>query len=103
MLPTGSLVVKDPAASAWPKGIDWTAQLALWDPTETIASSSWTVTGPDALLTSSGASIVVGNKKTQLKLAAGTRGSLYTVTNSIITTVLGVHDDRSFLVLVEDQ
>lgn len=97
---TGDLDTKDPNASAWPKGIDYTDYLTNIG-ASTISSSSWAVTGPDALLTTSSASIVTGSKKTQVLLAGGTRGGLYTLTNSFVTDT-GVHDDRSILILVEN-
>lgn len=98
---TGDLVIKDPNSSAWPKGIDWTTYLAEIGVSETVSTSTWVITGPDTVLTASGASIVTGSLKTQVKLAAGTLGYRYTVTNSIITSS-GVHDDRSFDVLIEN-
>lgn len=102
MASTGDLCEKDPSASAWPKGIDWTAYLALIGAGETISSSSWAITGPDSVLTHASDSIVSGSKQTQTKLSAGTNGALYTVTNSIVTSS-GVHDDRSFFVLIQNQ
>jgi len=100
-LPPDSLVVKDPQASAWPRGIDWTAYLANIDAAETISTSSWAVTGNDSTLTTASPSIVTGNKKTQVRLSGGTVGVVYTVTNSVITSS-GVHDDQSFTVLIQD-
>ena len=100
-LQTGDQVTKDPNASAWPKGIDWTNYLANIDAAETISSSTWAVTGPDSALTTASATIVTGSKKTQIKLSAGTLGGMYTVTNSIVTSS-GVHDDQSFLVFIEN-
>lgn len=102
-LPTGSLVTKDPDATAWPRGIDWTAYLANIADDETIASSSWSVSGKDAVLTIDGGSpsIVTGNLKTQARFSGGTRGVRYIVTNRIVTSS-GVHDDRSFVVGVRD-
>lgn len=97
-----SFIEKDPNASAWPRGVDWTAYLANIDPAETISASTWAVTGTDAILTTSSPSIVTGLKKTQVRLSAGTPGVVYTVTNSI-TTSSGVHDDQSFLVLISDK
>lgn len=101
-IPTGSLVPKDPNASAWPKGIDWTNYLANIDAAETISSSTWAVTGSDAILTTASGSVVTGSKKTQIRLSAGTPGVTYMVTNSIVTSS-GVHDDRSFYILVQDE
>lgn len=99
---TGGLCVKDPEATAWPKGIDWTTYLAALDAAETISTSTWAVDGPDAELETASPSIVTGSKKTQVKLSGGTVGALYTVTNSIVTSS-GVVDDRSFQVLIEEQ
>ncbi len=101
-LSTGDLITKDPQASAWPRGIDWTAYLANIDAAETVATSAWAVTGPDSTLTTASGSIVNGSKKTQIKLSAGTLGAKYTVTNSIVTSS-GVHDDRSFDVLIQNE
>lgn len=102
MAATGSLVVKDPQAASWPRGIDYTAYLAKIDASETIASSLWVISGSDAVLTKDTDSIVTGAKKTQIKLSAGTVGVKYTVTNRF-TTSSGVIDDRSFTVLIEQQ
>lgn len=99
---TGSLVPKDPQASAWPKGIDWTDYLAEIGASETISTSTWAITGADAVLTAASPSIVTGSKKTQIKLSAGTLGVRYTVTNTIVTSS-GITDERSFTVLVEQQ
>lgn len=102
MASTGSLITKDPQASAWPRGIDWTNYLAQIDAAETIVGSTWAITGADAILTAASPSIVLGSLKTQVKLSAGTVGLKYVVTNTI-TTSSGVIDDRSFTVLVENQ
>jgi len=99
---TTGLTVKDPNASAWPKGIDWTVYLSKIDAAELISTSSWAVTGSDSSLTVGSDSIVTGSLKTQVKLSGGTVGVRYTVTNSIVTSS-GVHDDRSFDVLVQEQ
>lgn len=93
--------VKDPNAASWPKGIDWTTYLARIDAGETIASSSWAITGKDTALTFVDDSIVVGNKQTQLRLNGGTRGRKYTITNSIVTSS-GVAEDGSFQILIQD-
>lgn len=98
----GATIVKDPEAEDWPKGLDWTAYLAEIGASETISTSVWAVSGLDAELVASDASIVVGNRKTQLKLSGGTRGRRYVVTNTI-TTSSGVIDERSFTVHVEDR
>jgi hypothetical protein len=99
---TGSLVIADPQAANWPKGIDWTAYLAYIDAAETIVTSTWTVSGADDDLTVDVDSIVVGALKTQLRLSGGTVGLRYVVTNHI-TTSSGVEDDRSFTVLIQER
>ena len=100
MEPTGAIIGKDPNAANWPRGVDWTDYLAAIGAAETVTVSTWTVSGPDAVLTADAGSIVVGGKQTQVRLSAGTVGALYTVTNRI-TTSSGVIDDGSFLVLIE--
>lgn len=102
MKPTGITVLKDPDASAWPQGIDWTMYLEKVSATETIATSTWTVTGDDAALVASADSIVTGNKKTQVKLAGGTAGVTYRLRNRI-TTSSGIIDDRSIWILIKDR
>jgi hypothetical protein len=100
MVATGSLCIKDPDATLWPKGIDWTDYCT--ERSTTITGSAWAITGTDSALTKSAETIVTGNLKTQLKLSGGTVGLTYTVTNSI-TTAAGGTDDRSFLVLIEQR
>lgn len=97
----GALIQKDPQ-SIEPYGFDWTDWLEEISGSETISTSTWAVTGSDSVLTLSGASIVTGSTKTQVKLNAGTVGVRYTVTNSIITSS-GLRDDRSFFVLVQQR
>ena len=89
----------DPDATT-PRGFDWTDWLAEIGSTETISSSSWAST-PSGLTLTSG-SIVTGSLKTQIKIAGGTLGVEYIVTNSVITSS-GYHDDRSFRLLCSDQ
>lgn len=109
MTSTGSVCLKDPEASAWPRGIDWTNYLAEISATETISSSSWAIEGGDSadsptpatVLTKASETIVTGSLKTQVKLAAGTPGQKYRLVNSIITSS-GVHDDRSIYVKVQE-
>lgn len=95
----GQLITKDPQ-SVEPQGFDWTAYLAEIDDAETIASSTWAVSGSGLTLTS--ATVLAGSLKTQVTLNGGTVGSKYTVTNHIITSS-GVEDDRSFFVKVEQR
>jgi hypothetical protein len=98
MQPTGRLVTKDPDATKWTKGIDWTDYLA--ERSTTISSSTWVIS-PSGL-TNAADRIVTGSVKTEIDLSGGTPGVTYTVTNRI-TTAAGATDDRSFFVLVEDR
>ena len=100
MAQVGGLALKDPSAANWPRGIDWTDYLAEIGASETISSSTWTIS-PSGL-TEASSSIVTGSKKTQIRLSSGTAGVRYTVTNTI-TTSSGVVDERSFYVLVQDR
>lgn len=102
MRPTGTTALKDPDASLWPQGIDWTRDLAKIGPSETIATSTWVVTGEDALLVASSPSIVTGNLKTQVLLAGGTSGVKYRLRNRIVTNT-GMTDDRSIFILIADR
>lgn len=100
----GSLIGKDPDAVE-PYGFDWTDWLAELGSTVTITNSTWTVTGPDALLTLTFPTIVTGALKTQVTLNGGTLGRKYLVTNRIVTNTSNptVQDDRSFTVLIEQK
>jgi len=96
----GDLITKDPQATE-PQGFDWTTYLEELGTGVLIQTSTWTITGPDALLTYSDASVLTGSLKTQAFLAAGTLGYTYTVTNRITTNSSPVvTDDRSFDVLI---
>jgi hypothetical protein len=98
----GDLVVKDPSAIKVYQ-FDWTSYLTDLG-VETIAQSSFTITGPDSVLTKDNESVIVGNLKTQLRLSAGTLGATYIVANKIVTNASPANtDERSFFVLVEDR
>jgi hypothetical protein len=99
---TGGLIPKDPDATNWPQVIDWTDQLAEWNASETISTSTWAVAGADSDLVIDDDSIVSGSLQTQVKLSGGTVGVRYTVTNSIVTSS-GITDDRSFKVRIQEQ
>lgn len=101
-LAPGDLILKDPDSTI-PLGFDWTSWLAEFAGTETIATSTWTITGSDSVLTSSSPSIVTGSLKTQAKFAAGTLGVRYTVTNRVVTTPSSYTDDRSINVLIQQE
>ncbi len=97
----GDLVPKDPAAEKVYQ-FDWTDYLT--DLGSIIASTSFTITGPDAILTKDNEGVIAGNLKTQLRLKAGTLGGLYIVTNQIVDTSSPPNtDERSFEVLVENR
>jgi hypothetical protein len=94
----GDLIQKDPASDE-PYGFDWSAWLSELGAV-LINTSTWIITGPDALLTSHGDSVVNG-QKTQAYFAAGTAGAKYTVTNRVVTNSSPpVTDERSFVILV---
>ena len=63
-----------------------------WLQGDTIASSSWSVSGPDALLVVD--SDTNSTTVTTVYLSGGTIGVTYTVTNHVITSS-GLEDDRS--------
>lgn len=99
----GSLILKD-ASSDEPQGFDWTLWLAELGAGITIATSTWTITGPDTVLTKHDETIVAGALKTQAYFAAGTAGKKYTVTNRVITSSSpAVTDERSFQFLIQNR
>lgn len=71
---------KDPA-DVLDYGLDWSDQLALVTPADTISSATWTV--PAGL--TSGAQFLVGGVAT-IFLSGGTAGTDYTITCRIVTT-----------------
>jgi len=92
ILTPGQLTYKDPDA-AIVYGFDWTA----WLGSGAIASSTFTVTGPDAALTADHDGITTDALQTRVRLTAGTRGRTYTITNRIVTNETPPQtDDRSF-------
>jgi hypothetical protein len=96
-------IEKDPQSDE-PQGFDWTAYLAKLGSSITIQTSTWTVTGPDAALTTHDPSIITGNLKTQVYMAGGTAKKTYLLTNRIVTnSAPPVTDERSFSVLVLDK
>jgi hypothetical protein len=99
----GDLIRKDPSSDE-PQGFDWTAWLLELGAGVTITTSTWTISGSDAVLTKHDETIVAGNLKTQLYLVAGTVGVRYTITNRVVTNSLPeVTDRRSFDVLVQNR
>ncbi len=98
----GDLITKDPSAIKVYQ-FDWTNYLTDLG-AETISSSSFTITGPDAVLTKDNEGVIVGNLKTQLRLSGGTLGATYIVANKIVTNASPANtDERSFTVLLEDR
>lgn len=95
------MLVKDPNASVVYQ-FDWTDYLT--DIARTISTSTFIVTGNDAILTLDNAGVISGDLKTQVRVLAGTSGQQYTLTNRIVTTGSpAVTDDRSIFVLVQDR
>lgn len=102
----GDQVLKDPA--------DIKVYLVDWDTnnlaaTVTISTSTWTITaiGPsttDTALTKDSESVLAGNRKTQVRLTAGTLGQTYEIANKIVTSETPAQTkERSFRVRVENQ
>lgn len=99
----GDLVQKDPSSDE-PYGFDWTAWLLELGAGVLVGTSTWTITGADAILTKHNDTTVVGDLKTQVYLAAGTVGVTYKVTNRVITNSSpAVTDERSFQVYVTNR
>lgn len=101
----GALVLKDPA-DVRVYQFDWDAR-HLATGVE-ISSSTFTLTTVKGLnttaLTKDNESLLTGNRKTQLRLTAGTKGSLYDVTNRITTNEAPSQTfERSFRLLIEDR
>ena len=86
---------KDPA-DVLDYGLDWSEQLALVSPADTISSATWTV--PAGL--TAGAQFVVGGVATTW-LSGGTAGTDYTVTCRIVTAG-GRTLERSVKLLVKE-
>lgn len=82
--------------------IDWgTNWLA---PTVTISTSTWTITGPDAVLTKDSETIPIGLRTTRVRLSAGTNGARYLVTNRIVTNETPSQTgERTFELLVQNR
>lgn len=100
----GGQVTKDPS--------DIKVYIVDWDtnnlaPTVTISTSTWTITAispstSDAALTKDSENILSGNRKTQVRLTAGTLGQLYEIANKIVTNETPAQTkERSFRVLIQ--
>ncbi len=88
----GAVHEKDPNAIK-PYYVDWTAWLAG----DTIATSTWTAS-PTGITTSNP---TTSPTITQIVLAGGTVGTLYSITNRITTTA-GYTDDRTLYIKIEE-
>ena len=102
----GDQVTKDPSESRVFL-FDWDAyNLAA---AVTITTSTWTLTplypsATDAVLTKDSESILTGDRKTQLRLTAGTLGQTYEIANKIVTSESPAQTkERSFRLLIEQQ
>lgn len=98
---TPNFKIKDPQ-EVLVYDIDWgTNWLA---PAVTIATSTWTITGPDALLTKDSETIQAGLRTTRVRLSAGTSGYKYLITNRIVTNETPSQTgERTFQLLVQDR
>jgi hypothetical protein len=96
---SGGQVTKDPHSEEF-FTLDWgTENLAIG---VTIATSDFTITGPDADLAND--DILTGGRSTTLRLTGGTEGKRYTVTNRIVTDETPTQTkDASFRVLVQQE
>ncbi len=78
---------------------DWSDYLG----SATIVTSTWTISGPDSVLTKDQESVVTGSQKTRVRLSAGTRGKSYTLANKIVTNETPAQtDERSITIRVRD-
>jgi len=111
----GGLIVKDPNSSEL-FAIDWDVEHLRAG--VQIASQSFFIVGPDAVLTKDNEALLtaaqataqfertvtVDNRGTQLRLLAGTLGAKYTVTNRITTNESPSQvKDASFKVLIQSR
>lgn len=101
----GDLTVKDPS-DVRTFTMDWDTD-NLGDGV-TIVSSTWTITAlrpeSDTALVKDQASILVGLRRTQIRLSAGTLGALYQIDNAILTSESPTQTkERSFFVKIETQ
>jgi hypothetical protein len=99
----GGLLIKDPNASEV-YTVKWDVEHFAAQPSVTITTSTFTITGPDAVLTKDNEFVLAGNRQTQVRLLAGTLGAKYTVTNRIITSETPAQTkDASFKVLIQQR
>jgi hypothetical protein len=98
---SGGQLTKDPNSEEFVT-MDWDVEhLPLG---VTIATSTFTITGPDASLDFDNDDILTGQRETTLRLTGGTEGKRYTVTNRIVTDETPSQTkDASFRVLVQQE
>lgn len=98
---SGGQITKDPNSEEFVT-LEWgTKNLAIG---VTIATSAFTITGPDASLDFDNDDILTGGRSTTLRLTGGTLGKRYTVTNRIVTDETPTQTkDASFRVLVQQE
>ena len=103
-----STIIKDPEA-VLPYSINWasddgtndgTSADTGWLQSDTIATSTWAITGADALLVQDSES--ESTTITTVVLSGGTVNRNYTVTNHI-TTAAGYEDDRSITISIRQR
>lgn len=100
-LSPGETVRKDPSAK-----LSYTFDWSDWLTTgATITTSTFTISGPDAVLTKDNVSIAGNGLSASVRLLAGTLGKTYTVTHSIVTTgeSPAQEDERSIRVKIVNQ
>lgn len=101
----GAVIPKDPS-DVCTKTMDWdTDHLGVG---VTISTSTWTITAlkpsTDTALLKDNAAILVGSRKTQIRLLGGTEGALYRIDNAIVTSESPTQTkERSFFVKIETQ
>lgn len=101
----GALATKDPNdISVYT--FDWDAEHLATSITITTSTFAITAIRPsgDTALTKDQESILGGNRKTQLRLTAGTEGAIYRIDNKIVTNETPAQTkERSFFVKVEQR
>lgn len=95
----GATIRKDPSAQLLYE-FDWTD----WLGAASIATSTFTITGPDSALTKDNPTIVSGSKKTSVRVLGGTAGKTYKLNCNIVTNETPTQtDDRSVNIAVREQ
>lgn len=103
MTPGGS-IRHDPSAERFIE-FDWSAALVKRDgTTAAIATSTFSIIGPDSALTYDNASILSGATSTTARVKGGTNGKTYTLTNRIVTNESPSQtDERSVFIRIAEQ